>query len=185
MEIDELRAIAGTEKGSRVDYVDYVERRKKLHGSFFETALPNEYLVEIGRKKVSFQLGGRRFRLFKKFIRIPASVQTLRFSTDNANQDYQGIGIEGYANWRIDPSNPETAIHTLDFFDENDPMARTNAGLRTICVEAVRHVIANMGVDDALKKKDEIGERLRSQLKEVEKTWGIVSEWPRFLMGRS
>ncbi|HYW82292.1 MAG TPA: SPFH domain-containing protein, partial [Spirochaetia bacterium] len=155
-------------------YVDYVGRRKKLHGSLFETALPNEYLVEIGRKKVSIQLGGRRFRLFKKFIRIPASVQTLRFSTDNANQDYQGIGIEGYANWRIDPAHPETAIHTLDFFDENDPMARTNAGLRTICVEAVRHVISNMGVDDALKKKDTIAARLRSQLEEVERTWGII-----------
>jgi hypothetical protein len=158
----------------QVDYIDYIGRRKKLSGTFFETALPNEYLVEIGRKDVSIQLGGRRFRLFKKFIRIPASVQTLRFTTDNANQDYQGIGIEGYANWRIDPARPEAAIRTLDFFDENDPMARTNAGLKTICVEAVRHVISNMSVDDALKKKDEIAARLRTQLAEVERTWGII-----------
>jgi hypothetical protein len=174
MKMDDLPDVQEAGESPSVDYVDYVGRRKKLHGSLFETALPNEYLVEIGRKKVSIQLGGRRFRLFKKFIRIPASVQTLRFSTDNANQDYQGIGIEGYANWRIDPARPETAIHTLDFFDENDPMARTNAGLRTICVEAVRHVISNMGVDDALKKKDTIAARLRSQLEEVERTWGII-----------
>jgi hypothetical protein len=163
-----------SEANQPADYVDYLSRRKKLHGVFWETALPNEYLVEIGRRKLTLQLGGRRFRMFKKFIRIPASVQTLRFSTDNANQDFQGIGIEGYANWRIDPAHPETAIHTLDFFDENNPMARTNAGLKTICVEAVRHVIANMGVDEALKKKDEIAERLRSQLREVERTWGIL-----------
>ncbi len=157
-----------------VEYVDYVERRKKLHGALFETALPNEYLVEIGRKKVAFQLGGRRFRLFRKFIRVPASVQTLRFATDNANQDYQGIGISGFANWRIDPEHPEVAIRTLDFFDENDPMARTNSGLKTICVEAVRHVISNMDIDDALKKKDEIAERLRIQLQDVERKWGII-----------
>jgi hypothetical protein len=142
MKIEELEPVTIGDADSRADYVDYIGRRRKLHGPFFETALPNEYLVEIGRRRVSLQLGGRRFRMFRKFIRIPASVQTLRFSTDNANQDYQGIGIEGYANWRIDPVNPETAIHALDFFDENDPMARTNAGLRTICVEAARHVIA-------------------------------------------
>ena len=130
MKIEELEGVPDTDADRRADYVDYVGRRKKLHGPLFETALPNEYLVEIGRRKVSLQLGGRRFRLFKKFIRVPASVQTLRFSTDNANQDYQGIGIEGYANWRIDPANPETAIHALDFFDENDPMARTTRASR-------------------------------------------------------
>ncbi|MBN2536257.1 MAG: SPFH domain-containing protein [Spirochaetales bacterium] len=153
---------------------DYVKRRKKLSGIFFETALPNEYLVPMGMKKVKPILGGKRLRLFRKFLRVPASVETLYFKTDNANMHYQGIGIEGYASWRIDPARPEVAMTTLDFFDENDPMARTNSELQTICIEAVRHVIANMTIDDALKKKDEIGENLKNQLKEVEKKWGII-----------
>jgi hypothetical protein len=130
--------------------------------------------VEIGRRDLAFQLGGRRLRLFRKFIRVPASVQTLRFSTDNANQDWQGIGVAGYATWRIDPARPEVAFRVLDFFDVNDPMARTNSGLRTICVEAVRHVLANMSLDDALRKKAEIAAKLRSQLEDVERKWGIV-----------
>lgn len=162
------------ENNAKYQTSDYVRKRRRLSGAFFEVALPNEYLVEIGTRNVKPVLGGRRLRLFRKFIRVPASVQTLYFSTDNANVDYQGIGIEGYASWRIDPSAPEVAIRTLDFFDENDPMARTNKELQTICVEAVRHVIANMSIDDALKKKDEIGENLRAQLKEVEKKWGII-----------
>ncbi len=153
---------------------EYVKKRKKLTGMLFEIALPNEYLVEVGRKSVKPVLGGKRLRLFKKFIRVPASVQTLYFSTDNANIDYQGIGIDGYANWRIDPQSPDVAIKTLDFFDENDPMERTNDELKTICVEAVRHVISNMSIDDALKKKDEIAERLKLQLKEIEGKWGIL-----------
>jgi hypothetical protein len=153
---------------------DYIKSRKKLSGLFFETALPNEYLVEVGRKEIRPRLGGRRFRLFRKFLRVPASVQTLNFTTDNANMDYQGIGIEGYASWRIDPEHPDLAIKTLDFFDEDDPMARTNAELRTICVEAVRHVISNMTIDDALKKKDEIADNLSRQLKGIERKWGII-----------
>jgi hypothetical protein len=107
-------------------------------------------------------------------MRVPASVQTIYFETDNANMDYQGIGIEGYAAWRIDPAAPETAIKTLDFFDADDPTARTNDELRTICVEAVRHVIANMSIDDALKKKDEIAQDLLVQLRAIEKKWGII-----------
>ena len=111
---------------------------------------------------------------FKKFLRVPASVETLYFKTDNANMHYQGIGVEGYASWRIDPARPEAAMTTLDFFDEDDPMDRTNSELKTICIEAVRHVISNMSIDDALKKKDEIAENLIGQLKEVEKKWGII-----------
>ena len=88
---------------------DYVKRRKKLSGVFFEVALPNEYLVPMGQKRVKPILGGKRFRLFRKFLRVPASVETLYFKTDNANMHYQGIGIEGYASWRIDPARPEVA----------------------------------------------------------------------------
>jgi CII-binding regulator of phage lambda lysogenization HflD len=163
-----------SEESQKYKTSNYVKRRKKLSGVFFEVALPNEYLVQIGQKKVKPILGGKKFKLFKKFLRVPASVETLYFKTDNANMDYQGIGIQGYASWRIDPARPEVAMTALDFFDEDDPMERTNSELQTICIEAVRHVIANMSIDDALKKKDEIAENLISQLKEVEKKWGII-----------
>ena len=76
-------------------------------------------LVRIGSKKVRPTLGGRRFSLFRKFLRIPASIQTLEFYTDNANMHFQGIGIEGFACWQIDPKNPVTAIETLDMFDDD------------------------------------------------------------------
>jgi hypothetical protein len=153
---------------------EYFKKRRKLTGLLFEIALPNEYLVRMGQKKVRPVLGGKGSRLFRKYLRVPASVQTLYFKTDNANMDYQGIGVEGYASWRIDPSRPEVALTTLDFFDENDPMARTNSELRTICVEAVRHVLANMSIDDSLKKKDDIAESLLAQLKAIESKWGIL-----------
>ena len=149
-------------------------KRKKTSSIFYENALPNEYLVVIGKKDVKPILGGKIFKWGKKFLRVPANVQKLKFSTDNANMDYQGIGIEGYATWRINPENPSTAIKTLDFFDENDPMRVTNEHLTTICVEAVRHVIANMTIENALKNKDAIAENLKSQLNEIEIKWGIV-----------
>ena len=148
--------------------------KNKYTGLFFERALPNEYLVPVGRKSAKPVLGGKKFRWFNKFIHVPAYVQRLKFSTDNANVHYQGIEIQGYASWRINPEHPEKSISTLDFFDENDPMYKTNEELKTICIEAVRHTIANMTIDDALKKKDDIAESLFIQLKTIEDKWGIL-----------
>ena len=151
-----------------------MNKNKKYSGIFFERALPNEYLVVVGKTKIKPILGGKKIKLFSKFIRVPAYVQRLKFLTDNANIHYQGIEIQGYASWRINPQNPEKSIATLDFFNELDPMAKTNEELKTICIEAVRHVIANMTIDDALKKKDDIAESLFIQLKTIEDKWGIV-----------
>jgi hypothetical protein len=150
------------------------KRKRSYSGVFFERALPNEYLVVVGKTKIKPVLGGKKFRWFNKFIHVPAYVQRLKFLTDNANIHYQGIEIQGYASWRINPNTPEKSLSTLDFFNENDPMAKTNDELKTICIEAVRHVIANMTIDDALKKKDDIADRLFIQLKEIEDKWGIV-----------
>ena len=156
--------------------MEQAEKKKprRYSGLFFERALPNEYLVVIGKSKIKPILGGKKFRWFNKFIHVPAYVQRLKFLTDNANIHYQGIEIQGYASWRIHPEHPEKSLSTLDFFNENDPMAKTNDELKTICIEAVRHVIANMTIDDALKKKDDIADRLFVQLKTIEDKWGIV-----------
>lgn len=34
---------------------DYIRKRRKLSGVFFETALPNEYLMEVGRYTVDLE----------------------------------------------------------------------------------------------------------------------------------
>jgi len=132
---------------------EYIKKRKKLSVPFFEIALPNEYLVRIGSKHVKLIIRRKKFGLFEKYIRIPASIQTLEFTTDNANINFQGLGIEGFAPWQIDPNNPVKAIQSLDLFDENDPMANTNYELKIMCIEAIRHVIANMAIEDAHRKK--------------------------------
>lgn len=156
--------------------MDYIAKRRELSGFLFESALPNEYLVQIGARRVRPMLGGRRFRWFgmRKFLRIPASIQTLEFTTDNANIDFQGLGIEGFASWQINGEDPSKAVATLDLFDEDNPMARTNSELQLICIEAVRHVIANMTIEEAHRRKEDIARELTRQLKEIESRWGIV-----------
>lgn len=141
---------------------------------FFVYALPNEYIVPIGVDGVKPVLGGRFFRLGKRFLKVPASVETVYFTSDNANRNYQGLKIDGYAVWRVDPVRPEVAIQTLDFFDEMQPMDNTNRILQTICTEAIRHIIANLTIDEALRKKNEIANQLKEQLQHIQNSWGIV-----------
>lgn len=140
----------------------------------FIYALPNEYIVPIGVDGAKPVLGGRFFRIGKRFLKVPASVETVYFTSDNANRNYQGLKIDGYAVWRVDPERPEVAIRSLDFFDEVQPMDNTNRILQTICTEAIRHIIANLSIEEALRKKNEIADQLEEQLKHIQESWGIV-----------
>lgn len=140
----------------------------------FVYALPNEYILPIGIDGAKPVLGGRFFRLGRRFLKVPASVETVYFTSDNANRNYQGLKIDGYAVWRVDPQRPEVAMRSLDFFDQVQPMDNTNRILQTICTEAIRHIIANITIDDALRKKNEIADQLRNQLTHVQDSWGIV-----------
>ncbi|MDM8538226.1 molybdopterin-dependent oxidoreductase, partial [Desulfobacterales bacterium HSG17] len=145
----------------------------KIGSLFYEMALPNEYIVQIGINDAKPVLGGKYFKIGKRFLKFPATVQTVYFTSDNANRNYQGLRIDGYACWRIDPEKPDVAARTLDFTDRDNPMGNTNRILRTICTEAIRHIIANITIEDALTKKDEIGLDLKSQLERIEREWGI------------
>lgn len=141
---------------------------------FYIYALPNEYIVPIGSKGVKPVLGGKFFRIGRRFLKVPASVETVYFTSDNANRNYQGLKIDGYAVWRVDSEHPELAMCSLDFFDQMQPMDNTNRILQTICTEAIRHIISNLSIDEALRKKNEIAEQLRAQLKPIQNSWGIV-----------
>ncbi len=146
----------------------------RIPSLIYEHALPNEYIVQIGIKDAKPRLGGKYFKIGKRFLKFPATVQTVYFTSDNANRNYQGLRIDGYACWRIDPEKPEVAARSLDLSDRNNPMGNTNRILRTICTEAIRHIISNISIEDALTKKDEIGLDLKSQLERVERSWGIM-----------
>lgn len=146
----------------------------KTRSFFFEFALPNEYIVQVGVKDAKPVLGGKFFKLGKRFLKFPAAVQTVYFTSDNANKNYQGLRIDGYACWRVDPESSDMAARTLDFSDQENPMGNTNRILRTICTEAIRHIIANIGIEEALTKKDEIGRDLKAQLERIERSWGVI-----------
>jgi hypothetical protein len=150
------------------------DKSRDFDSLFFVRALPNEYLVEIGRKKARPVLGGRRFRPFRRFLKIPASVQVIKFSVNNHSKNYQGIQVEGYACWRIDPEQVDRAVTTLDFYNAFDPLQKTSEDLKTICTEAIRHIVANMEIEETLKNKDGIAVQLRSHLRDIEGRWGIL-----------
>ena len=149
-------------------------RVSRTRSLLYEHALPNEYIVQIGVDDAKPVLGGRRLKLGRQFLKFPAAVQTVYFTSDNANRNYQGLRIDGYACWRIDPEKPEMAARSLDFSDRDNPMGNTNRILRTICTEAIRHIIANLSIEDALTKKDEIGRSLKGQLERIERSWGVT-----------
>ncbi len=180
-EIDQIRAEASSvddDEGGYLASSRSIPVRptpvSQLRSFLYEYALSNEYIYQVGKKDAQPALGGSFFRLGRQYLKFPASVQTVYFTSDNANKNYQGLRVDGYACWRVDPEKPEVAARCLDFSDQTFPMSNTNRLLRTICTEAIRHIIANITIDDALTKKDDIGRQLKEQLGRVERTWGIL-----------
>ena len=150
------------------------DKSKDFDSLFFVRALPNEYLVQIGSKRARPVLGGKRFRLLRRFMKIPASVQVIKFSLSNHSRTYQGIQVEGYACWRIDPDRVGKAVNVLDFYNAYDPMHKPSEDLKTICTEAIRHIVANMDIEEALKNKSGIADQLKMHLTTIEEKWGIL-----------
>ena len=70
-------------------------RISKIRSFLYEHALPNEYIVQIGIKDAVPVLGGKFLKLGKRFLKFPAAVQTVYFTSDNANKNYQGLMIDG------------------------------------------------------------------------------------------
>jgi hypothetical protein len=140
---------------------------------FFVRALPNEYLVTMGKKKLEFKLGGIDFKLFKKHLKIPASAEVTSFEIECSTSNYLGVIVEGYVAWRIDPNNVDKALKGLDLYDENNPLFKTSTLICDMAKDAVRRSIAEIRVDDILRSSENLKESIEKILEDVSK-WGLI-----------
>ena len=154
--------------------MSYIGSREKTFDTmFFVRALPNEYLVLVGKKRVQYSLGGTAFRPFRKHLKVPASAEIISFDLECSTSNYLGVIVSGYVAWKIDPTNVETAIRSLDFYNADNPLEKTSGLICDMAKDAVRRSIAEIKVDEILKSCDKLKASIEGILKDVEK-WGLV-----------
>ncbi len=154
--------------------MSYITARERTFDSFFFVrALPNEYLVLVGRRKLQYSLGGTALRTFRRHLKVPASAEITSFELECSTSNYLGVIVSGYVAWRIDPVNVEIAIRSLDFYNTENPLDKTSGLIRDMAKDAVRRSIAEIKIDEILKSGDRLKASIEGILKDVEK-WGLI-----------
>jgi hypothetical protein len=138
------------------------------------TASPAQFLVHQRFGRTRFL--GRGVSVFTipwidRYWLIPSSVQSVSFCADQITAENQGVEISGFAIWNI--QKPEKAVEAVDFNDPPKAVERIGGHLREVVESAIRHQIANLSLEDTLRKRGSIIDRLRGEISDVADRWGL------------
>lgn len=140
------------------------------------TPMPNEFVVHTRRGKVKhIGLGVSFFysSIFDTYVLFPSAVQKVLFGAMQVTKENQGIEVSGFVIWRI--VDLEKAYKALDTSGATT-VEKTSIYLGEICESVVRHSVANMTIEEVLRKRESIMGSLKEQLTEVVGGWGLDIE---------
>lgn len=137
-------------------------------------ASPAEFLVHQRLGKTLFAGRGRAAFILPGIDRaylIPSTLQSVAFQADQITAENQGVEIMGFAIYSI--ARPEKAIEAIDFTNPCLALDMIASHLRQVVESAIRSELANLSLDDALRKRGAIIERMRAELADVADRLGL------------
>lgn len=142
----------------------------------FVTVSPSDYAIVFRGGKIIKE--GRGFRFFCtpriQYVIIPGNVENITFVADQISRENQGVEVSGFAIWKV--GDPKRIYQNFDFKQESDTMAQVNAFLKDVVESAIRHMVANMTIEEVLRKRGTIIQQLKKELEYITEQWGIVVE---------
>ena len=102
---------------------------------------------------------GRGISFFKlplidRYTIIPSSTRTIQFRADQITAENQGVEISGFAVWRV--ADAGKAAANFDFSDPEDALTTIGGAIQDVVESAIRHQVASMTIEDALRKRGSI-----------------------------
>jgi regulator of protease activity HflC (stomatin/prohibitin superfamily) len=122
---------------------------------------------------------GRGISFFKlpwidRYTIIPSSTQTIQFRADQITAENQGVEISGFAVWRVVDAGKAAA--NFDFTEAEAALSAIAGALQDVVESAIRHQVARMTLEDALRKRGSIILQLKDEMAYVAGLWGIAVE---------
>jgi flotillin len=105
---------------------------------------------------------------------IPSTAQSITFAADQITAENQGVEVAGFGVWKV--GDPEKAAASFDFSDSAAALASIGENLRNVVESAIRHQVANMTIEDAIRKRGTIILQLKNELAYIAGQWGLVIE---------
>lgn len=137
-------------------------------------ASPAEFLIHQRLGKTLFAGRGRAAFILPGIDRaylIPSTMQSVAFQADQITAENQGVEIAGFAIYAI--TKPEKAIAAIDFTNPELALDTIASHLRQVVESAIRSELANLSLDDALRKRGAIIQRMKAELADVAERLGL------------
>jgi len=142
----------------------------------FVTVNPSDYAIVF--KNGNIVKEGRGFRFFCtpriQYVVIPGNVKNITFVADQISKENQGVEVSGFAIWKV--GEPKKIYQHFDFKENNDTLEQVSEFLKDVVESAIRHMVANMTIEEVLRKRGTIILQLKEELKYISEQWGIVVE---------
>lgn len=138
---------------------------------------PSEFVIHRRRgrtRKTGLGISLLCLPLIDRYYIIPSSAQSLSFTADQITSENQGVEVAGFAVWKI--ADPQKASTSFDFANSASALIAIGENLRNVVESAIRHQVANMTVEDVLRKRGTIILQLKSELAYIAEQWGLVIE---------
>lgn len=142
----------------------------------YVTVNPSDYAIVF--KNGTIIKEGRGFRFFCtpriQYVIIPGNVKNITFVADQISKENQGVEVSGFAIWKV--GEPKKIYQNFDFKLGNDTLEQVSAFLKDVVESAIRHMVANMTIEEVLRKRGTIILQLKQELEYICDQWGIVVE---------
>src|SRR6202521_6120988 len=138
---------------------------------------PAEFAIHRRRgrtRKVGLGISLFCLPLIDRCYLIPSAAQSLTFAADQITAENQGVEVAGFGVWKV--GDPEKAAASFDFSDSAAAIASIGNNLRNVVESAIRHQVANMTIEDTLRKRGTIILQLKNELAYIAGQWGLVIE---------
>jgi flotillin len=152
-------------------------RVKSVRRVGYVVAGPAEFLLHQRRgrtRKIGRGIHAFCWPLIDRIYLIPSSAQNISFAADQITAENQGVEVAGFAVWKI--GDPEKTTACFSFSDCAAAMAAINESLRNVVESAIRHQVANMTIEDTIRKRGTIIVQLKNELSYIAGEWGLLIE---------
>ena len=158
---------------------------KKRRRMGYVAVRPSDYVVHSRRGRVIRQGMGRSFFYLPatdRFCILPCTNNSIGFCADQITRENQGVEVTGFAIWKI--AHPEATWLRFDFDGERDPIEAIGQYLKDVVEVAIRHQVANMSIEDVLRKRATIILELKRELAYITGQWGLEGDRHHRSQGR-
>jgi hypothetical protein len=138
---------------------------------------PSEFLIHQRFGKIRRQgreIGFLCLPFIDSYYRIPSSTHGLNFTADQITAENQGVEVSGFAIWKV--CEPERACRNFDFSESGTAIRAICTSLKDVVESAIRHQVANMSIEDVLRKRGSIILKLKQELAYIADQWGLNIE---------